>query len=73
MSNSTKELLSCWKNVGERNAMEDWWDHPSLYLAKNMKERNTKIRMNCLSLFYFWCKQNIWGKVGDLIDLIGNE
>lgn len=26
----------------------------------------------CLSLFYFWCKQDIFSDVGDLVDLIGN-
>ncbi|WMV55239.1 hypothetical protein MTR67_048624 [Solanum verrucosum] len=58
-------------------------DHPCLHLVECVERKEFqffegttssihKIRINCLSRFYFWCKQSILGEVGDLVDLIGN-
>lgn len=30
-----------------------------------------EIKMNCLSLLYFWCKQKLMEDIEDLVDFIG--
>ena len=36
------------------------------------KKALQKIRMNCISLFFFWFKQNHIREVVELVDFIGN-
>jgi len=72
---STLALLDNWWSIGNRDGKEDWWKIISACIWWTVwKERNgrhfegtsssiEKIRMNCLSLFLFWCKQNMWGEV----------
>lgn len=33
--------------------------------------KNKGDKMNCLSLLYFWCKQDVMGDIEDLVDFIG--
>ncbi|XP_060179646.1 uncharacterized protein LOC132609600 isoform X2 [Lycium barbarum] len=81
---STLELLCNWKGIGRRKAKEDWWQSiPACIWWSIWKERNSRqfedkansiqiVKMKCLSFIYFWCKQDIVGEVGDLVDFLGN-
>ncbi|WMV52845.1 hypothetical protein MTR67_046230 [Solanum verrucosum] len=84
MPKSTKELLNCWKGIGSRGASEDWWRSiPACVWWTLWKERNSrffegkgiksqKIRIQCVSLLYFWCKQDMVGDTVHKVDFIGN-
>ena len=72
---TTKSMMDCWKEIGRRESEEDWWELiPASIWWTLWKEKNArgfegksnniqKIRMNCLSLLNFKCKQD---KVGDI-------
>lgn len=84
MPKSTLELLSNWKNVGRSSTKENWWQViPACIWWTVWKESNLrhfedsnnsiwKIRSNCLSLVFCWCKQNMWAEIWELVDLIVN-
>ncbi|KAG5614777.1 hypothetical protein H5410_014601 [Solanum commersonii] len=73
-----------WKEIGRRHSTEDWWELiPACIWWTLWKERNArcfedksnnieKIRMNSLSLLYFWCKQDMRGDIEHFVDFIGN-
>ncbi|KAG5615342.1 hypothetical protein H5410_015166 [Solanum commersonii] len=75
MPSTTKELLNSWKGIGNRGRNEHWWRTiPACIWWTLWKERNLrsfegqktnlqKIRMNCISLLFFWCKQNLVGDI----------
>ncbi|XP_006352585.1 uncharacterized protein [Solanum tuberosum] len=81
MPKTTLELLRQWEGVGRRRrSKEDWWKCiPACIWWTLWKERNErshdgklnstqKIKMNSLSLLYFWCKQDLVGEVDSLVD-----
>lgn len=80
---TTKSMMDCWKEIGRRESEEDWWELiPASIWWTLWKERNArgfedksnniqKIRMNCLSLLYFWCKQDMVGDIKLFVDFIG--
>jgi len=84
MPSTTKELLNSWKGIGNRGRNEHWWRTiPACIWWTLWKERNLrsfegqksnlqKIRMNCISLLFFWCKQNLVGDIVDLVNFKGN-
>ena len=78
---TTKDILYNWEEIERRRFGEDWWELiPSCIWWTPQKERNArcfddktqKIRMNCLSLLYFSCKQNMVGDIKLFVDFIGN-
>ncbi|WMV25645.1 hypothetical protein MTR67_019030 [Solanum verrucosum] len=84
MPRTTKDVLYSWEEIGRRGSGEDWWELiPACIWWTLWKERNARcfedkrnntqeIRMNCLSLLYFWCKQNMVGNIELFVDFIGN-
>ncbi|KAH0709195.1 hypothetical protein KY284_010622 [Solanum tuberosum] len=81
MPKTTLGLLRQWEGVGRRRrSKEDWWKCiPACIWWTLWKERNErshdgklnntqKIKMNSLSLLYFWCKQDLVGEVDSLVD-----
>ncbi|KAF3652458.1 putative midasin-like isoform X7 [Capsicum annuum] len=78
---TTKSMMDCWKEIGRRESEEDWWELiPASIWWTLWKERNArcfedksnniqKIKMNCLSLLYFLCKQDMC-RTGDVPKLI---
>ncbi|WMV23767.1 hypothetical protein MTR67_017152, partial [Solanum verrucosum] len=70
--------------AGRRRSTEDWWELiPACIWWTLWKERNArcfegksnnieKIRMNNLSLLYFWCKQDMRGDIELFVDFIDN-
>ncbi|CAN4115778.1 unnamed protein product [Withania somnifera] len=83
MRENTFDLLKNWETIGRRNSEEDWWKLiPACVWWTLRKGRNTryfegksnnihKIRMNCIILLYFWCKQEMVGDIDLLVDFIG--
>ncbi|KAG5605085.1 hypothetical protein H5410_026577 [Solanum commersonii] len=81
MPKSAMDLLYCWKGIGSRGTSEDRWRSiPACVWWTLWKERNSrcfegkginsqKIRIQCFSLLYFWCKQDMVGDTADIIDL----
>ncbi|WMV59469.1 hypothetical protein MTR67_052854, partial [Solanum verrucosum] len=63
---------------------EDWWKTiPACIWWTPWRERNDrcfedqkiniqKIKMKCISLLFFWCKQELVGRTVDLVDFKGN-
>jgi len=54
---------------------------PSMHLVDNLERENNrsfenvknslqKIKMNCLALFYFWCKEDILTMTEDIFDVL---
>ncbi|KAG5585519.1 hypothetical protein H5410_045953 [Solanum commersonii] len=74
MPRTTFEVLTHWQGIGKRGSKEDWWKNiPGCIWWTLWKERNGRcfkgkvsnpeeIKMGCLSLLYFWCKQNLVGE-----------
>ncbi|WMV35469.1 hypothetical protein MTR67_028854 [Solanum verrucosum] len=83
MPRHTAELLACWNRDGVQSGHKERWKIvPKCIWWTIWKERNQrcfenksnhiqKIKMNCLSLLYFWCKQKLMGGIEDLVDFIG--
>uniref|UniRef100_A0A0V0H8V7 Putative ovule protein n=1 Tax=Solanum chacoense TaxID=4108 RepID=A0A0V0H8V7_SOLCH len=82
MPKTTMELLSSWEGIGNRGRKEHRWRTiPTSIWWTLWKERRCfdghnrnlqKIRMNCISLLYFWCEQKLVGEIENLVDFIGN-
>ncbi|KAG5584231.1 hypothetical protein H5410_044665 [Solanum commersonii] len=80
MPRTTFEVLTHWQGIGKRGSKEDWWKNiPACIWWTLWKERNGRcyegkvsspqeIKMRCLSLLYFWCKQNLVGEVDSLVE-----
>jgi len=80
---TTRGMLNSWKGIGRRESEEDWWEMiPACIWWTLWKERNArgfedkfnntqKIKMNCLSLLYFWCKEDRVGDIELFVDFIG--
>ncbi|KAG5595439.1 hypothetical protein H5410_036671, partial [Solanum commersonii] len=76
---SIKGVLSIWIRDGNASTEERWKFVPACVCWTIWKERNNKsfenvqnslqkIKMNCLALLYFWCKQDILAKTEDIFD-----
>ena len=74
--------LNCWINIGNTTIKEERW---RIVLAciwwTVWKERNQRcfegkknnlqnFKMNCIALYYFWCKQKVLVQVEELFDVI---
>jgi len=80
MPKTTLELLNSWLGVGSRGKKEEWWKLiPSCIWWSIWKERNTRcfegqkitcqrIKTNCISLLFFWCKQDLVGEDVEVVD-----
>ncbi|KAG5625681.1 hypothetical protein H5410_010899 [Solanum commersonii] len=80
MPRTTFEVLTHWQGIEKRGSKEDWWKNiPGCIWWTLWKERNGRcfegkvsgpeeIKMRCLSLLYFWCKQNLVGEVDSLVE-----
>lgn len=83
MPKTTFEVLTQWQGIGKRGSKEDWWKYvPACIWWSLWKERNERcfegrtsssqmIKMRCLSLLFFWCKQDLVGEVDSLEEFIG--
>lgn len=76
-----EQLLSCWINVGAATKEERWKIVPACIWWTIWRERNQRcsedkksniqtFKMNCLALYYFWCKQEVLGQAEDLFDVL---
>lgn len=84
MPKTTMELLNSWTRTGNKGKSEDWWKTiPACIWWTLWKERNArcfegqndsfqKIEMKCLSLLFFWCKQELVGESIEMVDFKGN-
>lgn len=82
MPRTTFEVLIHWQEIGRRGSKEDWWKYiPACIWWTLWRERNErcfegnasniqKIKSRCLSLLYFWCKQDIVGEPASLVEFI---
>jgi len=78
---SIKGVLSSWIRDGNASKEERWKFVPACVCWTIWKERNNrsfenvqnslqKIKMNCLALLYFWCKQDILARTEDIFDVL---
>ncbi|XP_059277663.1 uncharacterized protein LOC132031768 [Lycium ferocissimum] len=79
---SIEGVLKCWNRDGNVTRKEERWKIvPSCIWWTVWKERNQrcfenkqnnlqKLKMNCLALFYFWCKQEILDQTEDIFDVL---
>ncbi|KAG5596247.1 hypothetical protein H5410_037479 [Solanum commersonii] len=77
-----KGLLKCWNKDGNAAKEEGRWKIVLVCTSWIMwKERNRrcfedkqsnfqKFKMNCLALFYFWCKQKLIAQTEDIFDAL---
>jgi len=84
MPKTTLEVLNSWPGVGSRGKKEEWWKLiPACIWWSIWKERNARcfegqkinfqrIKTNCNSLLFFWCKQDLVGDGVELVDFLGN-
>lgn len=83
MPATTKELLSSWRGIGCRKkdtiggkssllASGGLSERKELKMFRKPKSSLQRIKMNCLSLLFFWCKGSLIGEIIDLVDFIGN-
>ncbi|WMV11421.1 hypothetical protein MTR67_004806 [Solanum verrucosum] len=84
MPKTTMELLNSWTRIGNRGKSEDWWKTiPACIWWTLWKERNARcfegqndsfqrIEMKCLSLLFFWCKQELVGESIEMVDFKRN-
>jgi len=78
------ELLKCWNyNGGAVRQKKSWELVPACIWWTIWKERNyrifedksnpvQKVKMNCILLFLFWCKENYVEETESLVDMIGS-
>ncbi|WMV55279.1 hypothetical protein MTR67_048664 [Solanum verrucosum] len=83
MPEHTSDLLSCWISRGGRKSKKKWWSIiPSCIWWCIWKERNSrcydnkansieKVKWNCLTTFYFWCKEEGIEEAAQILDFIG--
>ncbi|WMV23799.1 hypothetical protein MTR67_017184 [Solanum verrucosum] len=83
MPEHTADLLSCWISRGGRKSKKKWWCIiPSCIWWCIWKERNSrcydnkansieKVKWNCLTTFYFWCKEEGIEETAQILDFIG--
>ena len=76
------QLLNCWINIGNTTIKEERWRIvPACIWWTVWKERNQRcfegkknnlqnFKMNCIALYYFWCKQKVLVQVKELFDVI---
>ena len=79
---SIKGILSSWNRDGNASDKEKRWELvPACIWWTIWKERNSrsfenwqnslqKIKMDCLALFNFWCKQDILTRTEDIFDVL---
>ncbi|KAG5590371.1 hypothetical protein H5410_040885, partial [Solanum commersonii] len=83
MPQHTADLLSCWISRGRRKSKKKWWSIiPSCIWWCIWKERNSrcydnkansieKVKWNCLTTFYFWCKEEGIEETAQILNFIG--
>ncbi|WMV36652.1 hypothetical protein MTR67_030037 [Solanum verrucosum] len=82
MLEHTTDLLSCWISRGGKNSKKKWSIMPSCIWWSIWKERNSrcfekkanlieKVKWNCLTTFYIWCKEEGIEKAAQILDFIG--
>ena len=76
------QLLNCWINIGNTTIKEERWRIvPACIWWTVWKERNQRcfegkknnlqnFKMNCIALYYFWCKQKVLVQSEELFDVI---
>ena len=79
---SIRGVLNSWNSDGNAATKEERWKIvPACICWTVWKERNQRgfedeqnglqsFKMNCLALFYFWCKQNILVQAEDIWDVL---
>ncbi|XP_060197502.1 probable glycosyltransferase At3g07620 [Lycium barbarum] len=78
-SGSIKEVMKCWNRDGNAAKKEERWKIvPASIWWTVWKERNQrcfedkqsskqKMKMNCLAIYYFWCKQEMLDQTVDIL------
>ncbi|KAG5583282.1 hypothetical protein H5410_053909 [Solanum commersonii] len=85
MPEHTTDLLSCWISRGGRKSKKKWRSIiPSCIWWSIWKERNNrcfenkansieKVKWNCLTTLYFWCKEEGIEEAAQILDFIGTS
>lgn len=83
MPATTLELLKSWNNMGGVVSQKTWWRLiPACVWGTVWTERNSRVfedryntlqnvKMNCILLFYFWCKERHVENTESLVDMLG--
>ncbi|XP_060182974.1 uncharacterized protein LOC132612920 [Lycium barbarum] len=81
-SGSIKEVMKCWNRDGNAAKKEERWKIvPASIWWTVWKERNQrcfedkqssmqKMKMNCLAIYYFWCKEEMVDQTADILTAI---
>ncbi|KAG5582146.1 hypothetical protein H5410_052773 [Solanum commersonii] len=84
MPATSVDLLKCWNQNDGAVSQKKWWKLvPACIWWTIWKERNyrafedkynfvEKTKMNCIFLFYFWCKESYAEEAESLVDMIGS-
>ncbi|WMV25665.1 hypothetical protein MTR67_019050 [Solanum verrucosum] len=76
------QLLNCWINIGTTTIKEERWRIvPACIWWTVWKERDQRcfegkknnlqnFKMNCIALYYFWCKQKVLVQTEEFFDVL---